>query len=105
MTYQKHPIFNLDMPTDLPRRSRQRASIARTTWPDKTAYDEQAKKLAAMFVENFKTFEKDVDPAGQGSRVRWCKSNPNPESQTPNQNVWQALGLGIWRLGIWEFSA
>ena len=35
----------------------------RSTWPDATAYDQQARKLAAMFVENFKAFEKDVDPA------------------------------------------
>jgi phosphoenolpyruvate carboxykinase (ATP) len=32
----------------------------RSTWPDAGKYDEQANKLAAMFVENFKTFEKDV---------------------------------------------
>ena len=33
------------------------------TWKDKAAYDQQAKKLAQMFVDNFKTFEATSSPA------------------------------------------
>jgi phosphoenolpyruvate carboxykinase (ATP) len=57
--YQKHPVFNLDMPTTCPGVP---ASVLdpRSTWPDAAQYDEQARKLAKMFIDNFVTFEKDV---------------------------------------------
>jgi phosphoenolpyruvate carboxykinase (ATP) len=60
--YQRHPIFNLDMPTSCPDVP---AGVLdpRTTWSDGAAYDQQAIKLAKMFVENFKTFSGDVDAA------------------------------------------
>ena len=35
----------------------------RSTWSDGGAYDAQAKKLAAMFRENFEKFEKFVPDA------------------------------------------
>jgi phosphoenolpyruvate carboxykinase (ATP) len=55
----KDPIFGLSVPqqiTNVP------ADVLnpRNTWPDKNAYDEQAKKLATMFRENFAKFEKSV---------------------------------------------
>ena len=60
--YQRHPIFNLEMPTSCPGVPSE-VLDPRSTWADKDAYDAQAKKLATMFVENFKTFEGDVDRA------------------------------------------
>ncbi|MEP6492175.1 MAG: phosphoenolpyruvate carboxykinase (ATP) [bacterium] len=56
------PIFGLSVPTDI-------AGVPndvlkpRETWPDQNAYDEQAKKLAGMFRENFVKFEKFVPEA------------------------------------------
>jgi phosphoenolpyruvate carboxykinase (ATP) len=60
--YQRHPVFNIEMPTSCPDVP---AAVLdpRGTWSDKAAYDAQAAKLAAMFVENFKTFAGDVDAA------------------------------------------
>ena len=62
VTFQRHPIFNLDMPTSCPDVP---AGVLdpRATWSDGAAYDQQATKLAKMFIENFKTFSGDVDAA------------------------------------------
>ena len=67
--YQRHPVFNIEMPTsciDVP------AAVLdpRGTWADKAAYDQQAAKLARMFVENFKTFEHDVPAAVKAAGPR-----------------------------------
>jgi phosphoenolpyruvate carboxykinase (ATP) len=32
----------------------------RNTWKDPTAYDEQARRLAKMFADNFRAFEADA---------------------------------------------
>jgi phosphoenolpyruvate carboxykinase (ATP) len=60
--YQKHPVFNVDVPTTCPGVP-DGVLDPRSTWPDPKAYDEQARKLAQMFVENFKAFEQDVAPS------------------------------------------
>jgi len=59
VAYEKDPVFNLDIPVSCPDVP---ADVLkpRTTWSDGAAYDEQAGKLARMFVENFKTFEQGV---------------------------------------------
>jgi phosphoenolpyruvate carboxykinase (ATP) len=60
--YQRDAVFNLDVPTTCPDVP---AGVLnpRTTWPNAADYDEQAARLAKMFVENFKAFESDVSAA------------------------------------------
>lgn len=62
VSYERHPVFNLDMPTACPGVP---AGVLdpRGTWADTAAYDQQAIRLARMFVENFKTFSGEVDEA------------------------------------------
>jgi ATP-dependent phosphoenolpyruvate carboxykinase len=63
-------VFNLDVPTAARRAGRGARSRA-TTWPT-APYDEQAAKLARMFVENFKTFEQGVDAEVLAAGPEWC---------------------------------
>ena len=62
VSYRPHPIFNVDIPATCPGVP-ETVLDPRATWPNPQAYDEQARKLAAMFAQNFKQFEKDVAPA------------------------------------------
>ncbi|CAG0966894.1 phosphoenolpyruvate carboxykinase (ATP) [Planctomycetaceae bacterium] len=53
------PIFGIAVPTACPNVPPEVLN-PRNTWSDKAAYDTQARKLASMFAENFKTFANDV---------------------------------------------
>ena len=59
VAYDKDAVFNLDIPASCPDVPSD-VLTPRATWADGAAYDAQAKKLARMFVENFKTFEQGV---------------------------------------------
>lgn len=58
--YRRHPVFNVEVPASVANVPSE-VLDPRSTWADNAAYDAQAAKLARMFVENFKTFEADVD--------------------------------------------
>jgi phosphoenolpyruvate carboxykinase (ATP) len=58
---QMDPTFGFQVPLEVPAVPPQ-VLTPRNTWSDKDAYDAQAKKLAAMFVENFRQFEDMVPP-------------------------------------------
>jgi phosphoenolpyruvate carboxykinase (ATP) len=57
--YQEDQIFGMQIPLSCPDVPEE-VLIPRNTWNDKAAYDKQAKKLAEMFVNNFKQFEEKV---------------------------------------------
>jgi phosphoenolpyruvate carboxykinase (ATP) len=59
--FERDKIFNVDVPTSCPDVPPE-VLKPRNTWSNAAQYDEQAAKLARMFVENFKTFESGVTP-------------------------------------------
>ncbi len=56
---ERDPIFGLEIPLECPDVP-SKVLKPRDTWSDPAAYDEQARKLAAMFKENFETYAADV---------------------------------------------
>ncbi len=65
---RKDPIFGLEIPVEI-KGVPTEVLDPRGTWSDGAAYDAQAKKLAGMFVENFKKFG-DVDQKIRGAGPR-----------------------------------
>ena len=62
VTFENDPVFNVEVPTYVPGVPAE-VLAPRNTWADKAAYDAQAKKLARMFTDNFKTFEATASDA------------------------------------------
>ncbi|MBN1217289.1 MAG: phosphoenolpyruvate carboxykinase [Anaerolineae bacterium] len=67
--YVTDPVFGVQVPTACPGVPNE-VLIPRNTWQDCTAYDQQAQKLATMFVENFKEFEDQVSDAVKAAAPR-----------------------------------
>lgn len=57
--FVEDPIFGLMTPTSAPDVPKS-VLMPRETWDDQAAYDEKAKHLAKLFVENFKQYESEV---------------------------------------------
>ncbi|MBA2303255.1 MAG: phosphoenolpyruvate carboxykinase [Acidobacteria bacterium] len=57
--FETDPIFNLEVPQSVQGVPTDVLN-PRNTWTNASEYDAQAKKLAAMFIENFKAFEADA---------------------------------------------
>nr|MBA2488624.1 phosphoenolpyruvate carboxykinase (ATP) [Chloroflexota bacterium] len=56
------PVFRVEVPVSVPDVPND-VLQPRDTWADPAAYDRQAAKLAAMFVDNFRRFEAGVSAA------------------------------------------
>jgi len=61
ITFAADPVFGLQVPVECPDVPSNMLQ-PRETWADKSAYDEQAQRLAEMFQENFAQFESQVPP-------------------------------------------
>jgi phosphoenolpyruvate carboxykinase (ATP) len=60
--FVQEPVFGLQVPTSVPDVPAE-VLQPRNTWGDKAAYDAQIRKLAGMFVANFKQYADQVAPA------------------------------------------
>lgn len=60
VSYTKHPVFGLDMPTECANVPSEVLN-PRETWEDKEAYDKKAERLANYFRENFAKFRENAN--------------------------------------------
>ena len=60
--FTRDPVFGFEVPTSVPEVSQDVLS-PRRTWADPKAYDDQARKLATMFRENFEQYRSQVPDA------------------------------------------
>jgi len=68
-TFEGEPFFGLMIPASVPDVPSDVLN-PRNAWSDRGAYDEQARKLAQLFFENFKRFEGHVSPAINAVAIR-----------------------------------
>jgi phosphoenolpyruvate carboxykinase (ATP) len=59
-SFRRDQVFGFDVPLDV-RGIPPHLLDPRRTWENRLEFDNQARDLVAMFAENFKTFEADVD--------------------------------------------
>ena len=67
--YDLEPFFGLMIPKQVPDVPSDVLN-PRNAWPDRSAYDEQARKLAQLFFDNFARFEAHVSPAIRSVAIR-----------------------------------
>jgi len=69
LSFRTEPFFGLAIPQAVPNVPSD-VLDPRQAWADKAAYDVQARKLAALFGENFKRFEAHVSDGVRASAIR-----------------------------------
>jgi phosphoenolpyruvate carboxykinase (ATP) len=65
-SFRTDPNFGFEVPTFV-KGVEESILDPRSTWSDGIAYDRQARRLVAMFIENFARFERHVDHAVRGA--------------------------------------
>ncbi len=73
--FETLPYFNLSIPTTLDGVDTYVLN-RRNTWEDNDSYDETAKKLAQMYIDNFKkylTLESEYDFTAAGPQLQFCE--------------------------------